>query len=123
MENSPATPPDYAASGGNGPPDHATGAGTPQPASPPPAQDGPGLPQAGNPNQKDLALEAVQTGRAVSFGVVLDQARKTARGDFIDGRLVTVEGVLLYQVLMLLEDGTLEYLYYYANTGNPVVRR
>ncbi len=41
-------------------------------------------------------------------------------GSLIDTRLLTVEGFLLYELKILLPDGTLDTLYYYAHTGNPV---
>lgn len=73
--------------------------------------------------EEDRALEAVRTGRAVPLDRVLSKAQSATGGDLIDTRLLTVEGFLLYELRMLLPDGTVDRLYYYASTGNPVTTR
>lgn len=65
-------------------------------------------------------MEAVRSGRAVRLDRVLDQAIEQTGGELIDTRLVSVEDVLIYELKMLRPDGTVELLYYYARTGNPV---
>jgi hypothetical protein len=77
-------------------------------------------PGAPNASAADQALEAVESGRAVPLDRVLNQARSATGGDLIDTQLMTVQGFLLYELRMLLPDGRVERMYYYANTGNPV---
>lgn len=126
--NSPDSPP-----GRGNRPDNPPGLDNrPDPPSAPSSRpdDPPGLdnrpdadrsPDRGNASSaQDRAMEAVQTGRAVPLARVLSQAQGATGGDLIDTRLVTVQGFLLYELRMLLPDGTVDTLYYYAGTGNPV---
>ncbi|UYQ73598.1 hypothetical protein OF122_07540 [Pelagibacterium flavum] len=69
---------------------------------------------------QDRAAQAVRTGQAVPLDRVLRPALEQHGGSLIDTRLLTVEGFLLYELKILLPDGTLDTLYYYAHTGNPV---
>lgn len=94
-----------------------------RPDSPPGQDNRPDSPPGQNNSTQDRALEAVQAGRAVPLDRVLSQAQSTTGGDLIDTRLTTVEGFLLYELRMLLPDGTVDRLYYYASTGNPVTTR
>lgn len=69
---------------------------------------------------QDRATRAVRTGQAVPLDRVLEPALEQNGGTLIDTRLFTVDGFLLYELKILLPDGTLDTLYYYAQTGNPV---
>ena len=72
------------------------------------------------PSSQERATDAVNSGRAVSLDRVLRPAQEQTGGTLIDTQLLSVDGFLLYELKMLLPDGTLDTLYYYAQTGNPV---
>lgn len=72
------------------------------------------------PSSQEYAAQAVSSGRAVPLDRVLGPAQDQTGGTLIDTRLLTVDGFLLYELKMLRADGTLDTLYYYAQTGNPV---
>src|SRR5690554_280610 len=76
----------------------------------------------GNSSQssQDRAAQAVSGGQAVPLDRVLRPALEDKGGTLIDTGLFTVDGFLLYELKILRPDGTLETLYYYARTGNPV---
>lgn len=80
------------------------------------AAGGPGPVQS----TQDRATQAVRTGQAVPLDRVLRPALEQTGGSLIDTQLFVVDGFLLYELKILLPDGMLDTLYYYARTGNPV---
>ncbi len=108
---------------GNGPPGQAGGG--PNPPGPdgngPPGQTGP-EDGGGSASDQNAAQQAVEAKEALPLTRIMSIAQtRSAGGHVINARLVRIDGVLLYQLTMLDDDGRSWREYYYARTGNPVI--
>lgn len=66
---------------------------------------------------QDLALEAVESNRAVPLETITEAIKATDAGEVIDAQLITVNNFLLYEVTVLSDTGKVSKIYYYARSG------
>jgi hypothetical protein len=86
---------------------------SPSPSSSPPSASSPTT------SDQDVALKAVEDERALPFEAISKLVHETNPGEIIDARLLSVDGILLYEV-KVLNGGELNILYYYARSGRRV---
>lgn len=69
------------------------------------------------------ALRAVQSGEAVPLARIAEELRKADAGEVIAAQLVQSGEFLLYQLKVLSPNGRVTTQFYYARSGQPMVRR
>jgi hypothetical protein len=75
------------------------------------------------PTDQNEAQQAVENEQALPLAQIIKIAERRTPGRVINARMLTVSGVLLYQVTLLDDDGRSWRNYYLAKSGNPVVLR
>lgn len=69
---------------------------------------------------QNVALEAVQSGRALPLAEIMALARRETAGDIVDARLISAAGFLLYELTVVGPSGDVSELYFYARSGDRV---
>ena len=69
---------------------------------------------------EDLALEALRAEDAVSLKQILASVRRDEPGRVIDAQLLSLDGVLVYEVKVLSQDGRVSRIYYDAGSGRQL---
>lgn len=105
------------------PPGQAAKPGQADPPGQAKKEDKPEPPGQGSAADQDEAQRAVETHEALPLARIVAVAETRSAGHVINARLVRVDGVLLYQLTLLDEDGRSWREYYHARTGHPVVIR
>ena len=71
-------------------------------------------------SEQENALQAVKTNRSLGLDKILAIAKRITGGDIIDAQLITVRGVLLYDLKVLNANGDVSDLFLYALSGEIV---
>ena len=69
------------------------------------------------PDEQAAVREAVKAKRALPLEVITALVQEASSGRILDIQLVSLKGVLLYDVTVIEADGLVRRLYYYARSG------
>jgi hypothetical protein len=69
---------------------------------------------------QSLAIEAVQSHRALPLEQIMTKARLHTQGEIVDAQLISVRGFLLYELKVVEANGDVGELYFYALSGELV---